>query len=235
MSISRHSYAILGLATILTAISVSSTHRTVAAGFANPQPVIVTNTSGNPVQTTVNHLPAVQIASGQTVGITGTPDVTVSTLPAVQFADGSNVAVNNAMDHPIPTRDAEESSRVPAFFQKSALIPNGGSGSDTEPYVVPDGKVLVITDVSIRATMSTGQGVTDACLKAGVLAESVQFDIPMIAQGPDPDQSEFTGSIHGCHMMFPAGSIILFNVQRSVGLNTAFFVGQFGGYLEDAP
>jgi len=82
MNASRHFYAIASLVTILTAVSVSSTHHTVAAGFANPAPVLVTNTSGSPVPTT---------AQG-TTQVGGT--VAVSNLPATQAVSGS-VAVNN--------------------------------------------------------------------------------------------------------------------------------------------
>src|SRR5437016_11645801 len=99
MNSTRHIYAIAGLITVLSALSLSSTHlRGAAAAPSNPQPVVVVNGSANPVQTAVTSLPAVQLS--------GTPNVNVSSLPAVQLAAGTGVAINGIPENGLPVNVA---------------------------------------------------------------------------------------------------------------------------------
>ena len=80
MTPSRHLYAVIGLVTILSAISLSSSHL-----------------RKTPTQT-------------QNVNVVNTPNVNVSSLPAVQMGSGANIRINNTAATPVPVdEDASHS------------------------------------------------------------------------------------------------------------------------------
>jgi hypothetical protein len=232
MTVTRHLYAILGLVTVLSAVSLSAGH---AARTPATQNVLVTNTSGNPVQTNVVSLPAVQIASGQTVGISGTPNVNVGTLPAVQFASGAAVAVNNASNNPVPIRDTAVISRT--ALSLSAYVPFATSEIDQETnlYLVPINKRLVIREVSVQITVPEGQEIGWVEISGDSNERFVRLQVPVTAQGLTFGVQHFVGSLTGCTWSFDEGSLVHMDMYRSSTAGAAAFQYAITGYLEDAP
>src|SRR6476619_6996357 len=108
MKITRHLYAILGLVTVLSAISLSSGHLKTAAK-SQPMSVLVVNPTTSAIPTkaqgtttvagtvAVSTVPAVQIAADQVVGIAGEPTVHIDandTVP-VRLQQGRTAVIVN--------------------------------------------------------------------------------------------------------------------------------------------
>ena len=235
MKLAHHFYAVLGLVTLLSAVSLSS------SGFgstSNPLAVRVTNIAADAVPTAAqgttqvggtvagSSLPAVQIASGQTVGISGTPSVNVSTLPAVQLDGSASVGINNTNSNPVPVTVAV-SARQPVLVNTALRIEDGvAEGSVLGAYTVPAGKRLVIQYIFGQASLPDGQRLslgtinifpvhfTDSGMFLGELISdaTIQVNYTLLAD---------------TRLDFPAFR------SGSSGIGRVFM--GFSGYLEDAP
>ncbi len=236
MSLSRHAYAVIGLVTILTALSMSSSHLKAGAARSNPQPVVVVNSSNQsvPVSGTVgvNSLPAVQIASGQSVGVSSLPavqigannTVTVGNSPTVNIGANQSIGISNGSNNPVPV--SVQSSSTP-------ITVNGNCGmlatelNSIDSYTVPQGKRLTITTLFGAATFNSG---------GQEIVEAFVGGVPLVFSEP---KSDFFGQFHSgvvqpCQIVFGPNSTIIFEVVRNASPDAAAASLSFAGYLSDA-
>lgn len=221
MSLTRHAYAILGLATVLTAVSFSSTHARAVPPGQPTQNVAVVNTP----TVTVGSLPAVQIASGQNVG--------VSSLPAVQLGTGANVSVNNTSANPVPVQAVSDRNDV-------NLTTNGFIQSDLfqenfAVYTVPANKYFVLTDLSVGVTTSDPGDVASMTLSGTGLTGSMTVFLSSTAGLTSFGGHVVTSTLTGAHWVFAPGSVVTVGVTRTDDTNTWVVAPTLGGYLMDNP
>lgn len=136
---------ILGLALgfgILAAVLAYIPSRPVAQA-AGSAPVVVTNTTAQPV-------PVAQSGTWN-VGITGTP--------TVGLANGSTVGINNTATTPVLVRDVDNAARHAIQSTLSLIVPDVSDSASGTVFTVPTGERLVIESVSIEADAPSGQKV----------------------------------------------------------------------------
>jgi len=212
MTLARHLYAILGLATVLTALSFSSGSFGTSAARSQPQSVIVAN------------------SSSQKVPITGT--VAVSTLPAVQLQSGTSVSVNNTAANPLNVVGPAAPART--FIYKSNIFDFDSSSVSAggDLYTVPAGKRFILKDAFVRLSLAPGQ----TCNAVGLGAIGFDFEFPVQAMGSNiSGQPSFCGVMNGCEFVFDEGAKISAGAVRSgTGGDGDLTVG-ITGYLEDLP
>jgi hypothetical protein len=135
----------------IIALLLASGRSTVTAAPTPPTtPVLVTNTTSQPVPTAAQGTTSV---SG-TVGISGTP--------TVGLAAGSQVAITNALTSPVPTRDVDGPAMQPFNYYATLDFSPGFAAAgalDPQPFTVPPGKRLIIEFVSAFAQVPGGQHV----------------------------------------------------------------------------
>ena len=132
------------------AMLLPSSRTAVSAAPTPPvTPVLVTNTTGQPVPTVAQGTTEV---SGS-VGISGTP--------TVNLASGSQVAITNTLTSPVLTRDVDGPATEPfnyfgnmGQFSSGYAFANAGAPA---AFTVPSGKRLVIEFVSAFAQIPGGQ------------------------------------------------------------------------------
>lgn len=195
---------------LLTVIALSFPEVSMPAAGNNPLSVDVVNTP-LPVQGTVNGA----------VSITGTPNVNVVNTPAVNVTNSLNP------------------SQLVTLFP-SDLCPNGlGNAFTTQhtadglsaQFVIPSGKVLVISDAGIEARGSAGDTVEVALLRVSPTGSSNLIDLGFTTLN-------HTGSTT-LRFHFPTGASVkagLTICQRVFNSSTGFINGSFStlhGYLAD--
>lgn len=114
--------------------------------------VFVTNAGTNPVpvngNVNVTNTPTVNIGNGSNVGITGTP----------------NVNVANTVTNPVLVRDVDNPARLEPF-RKGFLVMMKGNTGQSDEYIVPDGKMLVIEYVNGIVKLPKGRKLTDLWIR----------------------------------------------------------------------
>ena len=224
MSITRHVYAILGLATILTTLSFSSAHLKGAVTKNQPQSVLVVNSTGAPANVTgsvtVTSIPAVQIASGQTLG--------VSTLPAVQLATGATVSVNNTASNPLPVQNVTKIT--PDYFTANVTAGAGSNLIVSDLGTIQD-KPFVVTDISVVGECYSTDDVIQVALTA-TEPGNTNIGVPVTNQEADASGiNHFTATLSGTHLVFPPGDDIGMRVLRVDGFSgTDYTIDVFGHY-----
>jgi hypothetical protein len=135
MHTTNRSITTISLLLFFGIIAVAGTRASVQASD-----VIVTNSTSQPVPTTVQGTPNVRSLQGGTwsVYLLGSP----------------TLRINNATSAPIPTNDVTGPDKQPFSFAKQYVIPNGTAGS-MDSFVVPPGKRLFIDSVSGSAYDAT--------------------------------------------------------------------------------
>src|SRR5213075_2514598 len=100
------------------------------------------------------------------VGITGTANVNISNVPTVRLDPASNtVNVGNDAEHPVLVRDIDNPARNAVRLISAGFFNDLGSTSGTfesgelEEFTVPNGKRLVIENVSISGNVVSDQTV----------------------------------------------------------------------------
>ena len=251
MSMSRHFYAILGLATVLTATSVSSTHMRGGAAPSQPSNVLVVNSANQPVPTSaqgtttvggtvaVSNLPATQAVSGS-VAVNNFPtsqDVTVGNFPATQSVSVSGtptVTVGNAPSSPVPVRE-DISNRTP-FSQTDFLSMQVGQFGQVQPVLtVPAGKILEVRDITVLGDIPSTND-PQGILRALVSFQGANYFVPLIQTGLVGNGSaEFSGALTGCSIVLTSGQELDAVFSRSSGLGQATGQITVVGFLVDAP
>ncbi len=243
MSITRHFYAIAGIATLLTASGLATSRSHSVALFSNPQPVAVTNGSSNPVPTVaqgttqiggtvaVSSLPAVQIASGQTVGVSGTVNIGsnqtigISGEPTVRVGSGETIGINNTCSNPIPV--SVDCPRSPVFAQGVIHLTDGSFFNTAHVYTVPVGKRLVIQTIFGQANLQPGQKVPEANIG--------MYPVPFTDRGAIDSTEEWSDATSQVDYYFSGGASVDIEGHRSDGIGTGVIVIGFSGYLVAAP
>ena len=138
--------------------------------WAQFRTITVQNANTNPVPTTIQNTPNVNV-SGGSVGITGTPTVNVGTLPAVQLSGtpGVNVAntPNVALSSPVGTagpgntagvlvKDLDNPARQPFQQKLSCTTTAGGPFFCTASLALSPGKGLVVEYLQVFSNESGG-------------------------------------------------------------------------------
>lgn len=141
MNLSRHIYAIAGLATVLTAASYGTGHY---RANSQTQPVSVTNTGANPVPVTGN------------VGISGTPTMAISGTPNVNVSGTPNVKVSNDNASPVPVQVVNAAATQSLQFQFYLTINANEPAGEYTFYTVPANKTFVIDYVSVDGYIASG-------------------------------------------------------------------------------
>lgn len=232
--------------------SLAVTSRPAVAQGRTPQDVRVVNTTAQAVpvdvqgtpNVAVSSLPAVQVDQLPAVQLDGTPsvnvanDVAVSSLPAVQVDQLPAVQIDGtpsftvANTDPIPVTFESSPAREPIDRIHTLTFPPGQIGGGDNVYTVPAGRLLVVEQFFVRATIDTGQ-FSQATLDR-INGPAAQFPILMERQGADFNGKErFVGSIQG-PLFFPAGTTLQGNYLRT-GTGETVMVWSFSGYLETAP
>jgi hypothetical protein len=223
MNVSRHLYAIAGLATVLTAASFGSPHTRAVALRAPTSNVVVTNTSGNPVPTSAQG--TTQVAG--TVAISGTPSVQLSGVPSV--------TITNDSSSPLPVTSVDVAARTPVDAFNTLTYPDGQIGGGNRVYQVPFGKRLVLQSLSIWATLGSGEGLAQCTLDRSDDVNPMSFPVFMQHQGKDFGGNEhFVGSITG-PIYFNGGASVSGSYLRDSGVGTITVNLSMTGYLENAP
>jgi len=215
MTITRHAYAILGLVTVLSAISLSSGH---LKGAARSQPlaVQVVNATTSPIPTraqgtttvagtvAVSSVPAVQIAADQVVGIAGEPTVHI---------DANNIV-------PVKLKQG----RTPIIVTKQLSMATG-TGDNFNSYGVPSGKRLIITSMFGIGRMSAGD----------VIANAQIGQVPMHFSTPIADYASIYNSdaYEQCDISYEENTGITFFAGRNTTAGNLVLTMGFSGYLED--
>ena len=252
MKASRHIYAIAGLVTVLSALSLSSpaikaAGATTGAGTA---PVTVTNTVASPVPTmsvggsvsvttlppvtlsgtpnvNVANTPTVQIASGQNVGIAGTPSVNIANTP--------DVSISTSPDSPVHVHPVAESDGNHVAKMVMIGITNGNALGQDSIYTVPFGKVLVVKDISIRAVVGDSSVIDQAIISGTSCGNLFEVNVPMqqITVSQATNTTTCNGSLSGCSYVFQEGTIYGQFTRNSL-VGGATITVSINGYLEDA-
>jgi len=251
MTLSRHIYAVLGLVSLLTAISVSSTRTRGAAAPSQTSNVLVVNSANQPVPTAaqgtttvagsvaVSNFPATQPVSGS-VAVSNFPtsqDVTVSNFPATQSVAVSGtptVTVGNAPGSPIPVRE-DFSNRTP-FSQTAFLFMQVGQfGQVQQVLIVPAGKQLEVRDITALGNIPSTNN-PQGLLRVLLQFPGVNYFVPMVQTGDVGNGSlEFSGALTNCSIVLTSGQELDAVLSRSVGLGSASGQITVVGYLVDAP
>ncbi len=233
----------VGFGILTVALSLVPSKPVGAMGSA---PVTVTNTP-LPVQGTVNvgNTPSVNVANAAVpvqgtvgamqsgawnVGITNTPSVNVSSLPAVQFNGAQPVAFSNAEANPVFTRDVDNAARQP--LQKMLCV-DGGSQTGTcsgrgivNGFFVPDGKRLVIEEVSSLCDQRQGTVVVAVSIRTQVASDEVDhtFPLQLPATFAAPTGSEYSSSFHYVTRIYAdSGMMVFISAVQAISPGIDFF------------
>jgi hypothetical protein len=210
-----------------------------AAAFAQFRTVTVQNADGNPVPTTIQNTPTVNVTGS--VGIAGTPAVsaTVTNTPNVVVTNSPIVSVSN-----LPTGTAGPSNTTglltkaldnPAlqpFQQVLACSTTAGvSITCSATFNVPAGKVLVIEYLHMHSFDSGGSIAAEYLLNctAGGNAAIYQY-------GPETAiTSTFHISEHQVRIYADPGSTVTFSGLESSITGSVTFAGTLSGHLVNVP
>lgn len=253
MTLSRHFYPVLGILTILTAASFSTTRgRVVPPSTSN---VTVTNSAAQPIPTAaqgttqvagtvglsngtnvgISGTPAVTISGTPSVAISGTPSFALSGTPSVTVSGTPTVALVNDANNPLPVRDTDVHfpirgqgiADMPDNFASEAPSLSFQDDLGATGTVVPVGRRLVVESFFIRVTLPAGQGVQLGMLNG--------FPIPMISQGLDSSGQEvYVGAISGLDLSINSGVQMYGEVIRNNSSSEGFMACGFTGYLVKA-
>ena len=209
MNISRHAYAITGILIVLTAANAGSYHAKKAA--MSPLQVVVTNTSSNPVPTSISNIARVFVENTAT-----TPVPTSGT-----------VALTNTSTNPVPI----VSPAPQPFNQEVELdMTQGTTQSSMLAFTVPTGKTLVLTNEYLHANTPKGEVLIHVLINFN--AQYVPIDVSdSVTDGID---QYFTGRAYG-QIYIPGGSQVGIAAGRYDDTGSAAIRVGFDGYLIDTP
>jgi hypothetical protein len=135
---------------------------------AQASSVLVTNTTSQPVPTTVQGTPNVRSLQG------GTWNVYLLGSPTLR--------INNAPSAPIPNRDVDNPDRYAFQLSDVEYTQDGSPGSSYLTYTVPAGKRLVVTYVSCFSDHTPGGTPSNVCqmsLKNTNAAPTILLTLPI--------------------------------------------------------
>ena len=130
--------------------------------------VTVQNANGNPVPTTIQNTPSVNVANAPNVTVANpTTSVTVNNTvgsPVPTAAQGTTavtgtVNVGNAVGAPVPVRDNDLGGRHPFKHSGSFFFTNGNCGA-ADTFTSPANKELVIEQLSMDVGGLTSQSIS---------------------------------------------------------------------------
>jgi len=222
MTLTRHFYAILGLVTVLSAISLSSGHLGGTVARSQPMNVLVVNGSSQKVPIT------------GTVGVSGT--VAVSSLPAVQLDSGATVGINSSTVNPVIVQDKSSAGHTEISSEYIGNIPDGQATGNQTFYTVPDGKRLVLKDISINISHNADSAMTDMMLIGTGTDNGLHIMLPPTTYATDMFGQASTVSVltNGSWVFSPDTPINVL-IGRTDATHGATYVISYDGYLEDAP
>jgi hypothetical protein len=162
-------------------------------------------------------------------------DVNVVNTPTVNVSASQNrVTVGNTADNPVPVVDAR-AARVPVQVPTGCFVDN--SICTGFPYIVPDGKRLVIEQIALATTGPVTEGGSiGVTLFAKHGTDAVGFPIALTPV-PHTDSSG-TGYVHfvATHpVTIFAGPLEHVYMQAKGTRLFEGFTGALSGYLEDLP
>jgi hypothetical protein len=172
----RRAVGIIGTIVMLAAAAVVVPQR---GGADSTKDVLVVNAPSQPVPVSltggtgtanvnVTNQPTVDLAAGTTIGISGTPNVNIANQPTVSIAPDSVLHVSNG--------DALQ----PVLTEVKMLLVDGKAGVVGTVFTVPDGKRLVLEDVSGSAILPAGQSMNSI----GIGDEITNMFVPATFSGP---------------------------------------------------
>jgi len=148
---------------VLLAACTGRIDPTPSVGAQQPSQVVVTNSTAQPVPTTAQGMTTI----AGNVGISGTPNVNVANTPTTNAlqAGSWNVGINglvqvgNPATNPVQVQDVGRTARQPFQIARLLFIIAGSTGG-VFPVPLPAGRLVVIEQISARATLVTGQLIT---------------------------------------------------------------------------
>ena len=197
--------SVVGFGLLAVVLSVSDFGY--SAAEPKPQPVQVVNTVSQPVPTTVQGTPTMNLGIGNTVGISGP------------------VNVGNDATSPLPVRDVDNPARF-AFHSNRSNTMSAGEDElllDFFP-VVPAGKRLVIEYVSVRASLPVGQRIVSASVVGNFF--------PVTFQGSNGISDTSVGGQLVRAYADAGGTPTVFLI-RSSSIGTGVAIASISGYLID--
>jgi len=210
-----------------------------AAAFAQFRTVTVQNAGSNPVPTTIQNTPTVNVSGN--VGIAGTPSVnaTVTNTPNVAVTNTPNVSVSNlptGTAGPLNTTGvltkALDNPALQPFQQVLACATTaGGSVTCSATFNVPAGKVLVLEYLHMHSFDSGGSATVDYILNctAGGNAALYQY-------GPDTTlPGNFHISQHEVRIYADPGSTVTFSGVENSNTGSISVAGVLSGHLVNTP
>jgi hypothetical protein len=207
----------------VVAMLIPSSRTTVSAAPTPPvTPVLVTNSTAQPVPTVVQ----------------GTTAVSITGTPTVSLANGSQVAITNTVTSPVLIRDVDGPAAQPfnywdndGQFTAGFLAANAGAPA---AFTVPSGKRLVIEFVSAFAQIPGGQNIvfgridtTGQSIYLTMTHTGTFFQAGEQVEGFVTTQRTFT--------VLEPGTQVFPTAARDSGTGNGLFQVQIAGYYVDVP
>jgi hypothetical protein len=208
------------------------------AGFAQFRTVTVQNAGSNPVPTTIQNTPTVNVSGS--VGITGTPSVnaTITGTANVAVTNTPSVAVSNlptgtagpANTTGVLTKALDNPGLQPFQQVLSCSTVAAGPVSCSATFNVPAGKVLVLEYLMIRS-IESGSTTVDYVLTTTANGNAAPYQY---APGTRV-QSNFPIGEHQVRIYADPGSTVTFAGVEDSNAGTVFFAVNMSGHLVDVP
>jgi hypothetical protein len=228
---------LIGVLTLVGIVTIAMPHvGRSASGTNNSAPTSQTQ------NVNVVNSPAVNAQQSGTwnVGINGMPSVTVANFPVT-----SNVAIDSSANtvkidtsNSLAMRDVENPARQP--FQTeflSAEFPDGVAVNFSPLTTVPQGKRLVIEQVSVVGGMLLGQKMVQAGIQVSQNENNVRHNLIVTAQGTSGCCRDIYVASQQVRLYADAGSSVLgFAVRNTTtGYANLALSYSISGYMIDAP
>jgi hypothetical protein len=216
-----------------------------ALAFAQFRTVTVQNANGNPVPTTIQNTPTVNINGTVPVSgtvsatLTGTPAVTISGTPSVSVSGTPTVSVTNlptgtggpAGAAVVLTKNLDEPAQQP--FQTIITCTSGAAGASqcTNTGDFPAGKVFVIEYLVLQ---TTAPGPTVAMkFELATAAGGNAFFYPYATGFTSDTLSEHLVRIYAEHQAV-GGSLVIKGTAAN-GISPVIFTAMISGHLVNVP
>ena len=219
-----------------------------ALALAQFRTVTVQNANNNPVPTTIQNTPTVNVSGtvpvSGTVGISGTPSVnaTITGTPSVSVTGTPTVSVTNlptGTAGPAPTtvtlvKDLDNPAQQPFQNGLSCATIASGATSCFSTLTVPAGKELVIEYVQISSRENAGSTTAVYLLTTTVGGLSIAYSLApgtaVVVNGNNVRIGEHLTRIYA-----DPGTTVRFDGSENSNSGTVIFTALLSGHLVNVP
>jgi len=194
---------------------------TVVNTTANPVPTAAQGTTNVAGNVSVTNTPTVNLAAGASVGINNTPTVNLGSLASVR--------VNNTAANAVFVSSVDDRVRQIYQVEMQVNLPVGSFGDNT--FVnVPFGKRLIIEHVSVVAVALEKKHLR---YELTTQANGVQATHRLVSE--EQGLSAFYNASQEMRVYGDPGSLVIFSVNRPMGISTASADMTVSGYFVNIP